>query len=102
MAQLSDEVITDMLQCQCNLGYSIEPHGDGWAIYYGRCDHFHGANLGLINECYRKDLIEHFETQLNNPPVIYKSAASGLWYKKHGAAGDIAAVEINGQIFEAK
>lgn len=31
--------------CTCEVKYTIEPHGDGYALYYGRCVHRHGYNL---------------------------------------------------------
>lgn len=32
-------------QCDCETKYTIEPYGDGYALYYGRCVHRHGYNL---------------------------------------------------------
>lgn len=32
-------------ECKCVAQYTIEPHGDGYALYYGRCNHRHGYNL---------------------------------------------------------
>ena len=57
--------LNSLLDCRCDDKYSIEPHGPGYAIYWGRCPHRHGANLAMITECGRKDLIEHFEKCLN-------------------------------------
>lgn len=31
--------------CTCEARYTIEPHGSGYALYYGRCGHRHGYNL---------------------------------------------------------
>jgi hypothetical protein len=31
--------------CECAAQYTIELHGDGYALYYGRCNHRHGWNL---------------------------------------------------------
>lgn len=31
--------------CTCEARYTIEPHGSGYALYYGRCVHRHGYNL---------------------------------------------------------
>lgn len=36
--------------CDCPNKYTIEPHGDGMALYYGRCNHRHGCNLANIKE----------------------------------------------------
>lgn len=32
-------------ECHCEDVYSYEPHGDGYAVYFGRCEHRHGYNL---------------------------------------------------------
>lgn len=34
--------------CGCPYRYTIEPHGDGYALYYGRCQHEHGYNLAYV------------------------------------------------------
>lgn len=31
--------------CTCENKYTIEPHGQGYALYLGRCNHRHGWNL---------------------------------------------------------
>lgn len=31
--------------CTCEANYTIEPHGKGYALYLGRCNHRHGWNL---------------------------------------------------------
>ena len=31
--------------CKCEEKFTIEPHGKGYALYYGRCNHKHGYNL---------------------------------------------------------
>jgi len=49
----------------CKKKYSIEKHGDGYAIYYGRCNHFHGMNLMHISEVYDKHLLNRIEKLLN-------------------------------------
>ena len=33
-----------------NWKYSIEPHGDGYALYYGRTPFHHGYNLAHLTE----------------------------------------------------
>lgn len=38
------------LLCECEETYSIEKHGDGHVIYYGRCPHKHGYNLATLTE----------------------------------------------------
>jgi hypothetical protein len=31
--------------------FTVEPHGNGWAIFRGRDSQHHGLNLGRITEC---------------------------------------------------
>ncbi len=61
----SESTLNDLMTCQCVARYSIEPHGDGYAIYWGRCKHRHGANIARLTECGRDDIIKFFEAQLN-------------------------------------
>ena len=44
--------------------FSVEPHGDGYAIYTGRDDTNHGSNLGHLSEC-SDWLPKHIERALN-------------------------------------
>lgn len=39
-----------------NWKYTIEPHGDGYALYYGRTPFHHGANLGHLTEINQKTI----------------------------------------------
>jgi len=42
----NEDVWTALLKpCTCESKYTIEPHGDGYALYLGRCGHRHGWNL---------------------------------------------------------
>lgn len=64
--------IEDLFECKCEESYSIERHGDGYVLYYGRCPHKHGLNLFYIKEpAYNCNLtqIEHY---LNAGYEIYK------------------------------
>jgi len=36
--------------CDCKSKYSIEPHGDAHALYFGRCGHRHGYNLARMSD----------------------------------------------------
>lgn len=36
--------------CSCIDKYSIEEHGKGYALFYGRCQHRHGYKLCLLSE----------------------------------------------------
>jgi len=51
--------------CKCEDKYAIEPHGNGYALYFGRCPHRHGYNLMHITEVDRVDLLSHIEKLLN-------------------------------------
>jgi hypothetical protein len=31
--------------------FTVEKHGDGWSIYVGRSDNYHGYNAGHLSEC---------------------------------------------------
>ena len=57
-----------LLECNMENKYSIEPHGDGYAIYYGRCMHRHGYNLAHLTECEEK-FIKIIEEALNEKSV---------------------------------
>lgn len=47
--------------------YSIEPHGNGYAIYYGRTLYHHGANIGHLTEV-TPATIKLIQDALNAPP----------------------------------
>ena len=51
--------------CSCKPAYSIEPHGDAHALYFGRCDHLHGYNLCRITEPAFNCDFEHLTLLLN-------------------------------------
>lgn len=44
-------------ECQCPVRYSIERHGNGYALYKGRCCHKHGYNLAFITETDKETLV---------------------------------------------
>jgi len=50
--------------CDCETVYTVEEHGDSYAIYYGRCNHKHGYNLGLLTET-SPDVVTAIEESLN-------------------------------------
>ena len=60
--------IIDILTCKCDVKYSIESEGDGYAIYWGRCFHKHGTIIGKITKC-RPDIVKFFEGKLNQAKV---------------------------------
>ncbi len=47
-------------------GYTVERHGNGWAIYLGRDKQHHGANLGQLTEC-GPELAAQIQAALNAP-----------------------------------
>lgn len=51
--------------CDCKDEYSIEPHGDAYALYFGRCNHKHGYNLAKISDCSHNCELEEIERLLN-------------------------------------
>ena len=51
-------------ECLCPIRYSIETHGNGYALYKGRCIHKHGYKLAFITETAKETLIL-IETALN-------------------------------------
>lgn len=61
----AESVWKDLLNCQCADRYSIEAHGNGHALYFGRCNHRHGYNLLHITECTRHDILVLIEQRLN-------------------------------------
>lgn len=51
--------------CNCDPQYTIEPHGDAYVLYYGRCNCRHGLNLVyLCDPAYNCDF-KHIEYLLN-------------------------------------
>lgn len=54
-----------IMECKCGDKYSIESHGNGYALYFGRCPHRHGYNLMHITEVTREGLLSHIEKLLN-------------------------------------
>lgn len=51
--------------CDCKSKYSIEPHGDAHALYFGRCGHRHGYNLARISDLSYNCELEEIERLLN-------------------------------------
>lgn len=50
--------------CTCEARYTIEPHGEGYALYYGRCSCRHGYNLVYLKEPAFNCDLKHLETLL--------------------------------------
>lgn len=51
--------------CTCEARYTIEPHGDGYALYHGRCVHRHGYNLVYLTEPALNCDLNHIEHLIN-------------------------------------
>lgn len=63
--------------CNCKMKYTIRPHGDGYALYYGRCDHMHGYNLiNMIEPAWNFDP-SHIEKLINMGDTEYKKNPDG-------------------------
>lgn len=61
---MSDQPLIQV--CSCESNYTIEPHGDAYALYFGRCNHRHGYNIARISECdYRLFEPKELERLLN-------------------------------------
>lgn len=52
-------------ECHCSDRFRIEAHGDGYALYRGRCIHRHGLNLAHITEA-DKATLDMIEGALNH------------------------------------
>ena len=97
-----NEELEDLMTCRCKEEYNIEKHGDGFALYWGRCDHRHGHNVLHITECTSMDILKHIERKLNNKriPEGYKlvpvdvtldmiDAANKLYFNSQTSPEDI-------------
>jgi hypothetical protein len=64
-------------ECKCEMKYSIGPHGDGYALYYGRCNHRHGYNLiNMVEPAWNFDP-KHIEKLINLGDAEYKKNPDG-------------------------
>jgi hypothetical protein len=73
--------------CGCADEYTFEPHGDGWALYLGRCQHRHGWNLANIREPDMPRLTEMLR-QLNTPNTAVRHGAQAPLSGPTGSASD--------------
>lgn len=63
--------------CKCENRYTIEPHGKGYALYYGRCNHRHGYNLiNMVEPAWNFDP-KHIEKLIELGDVEYKKNPDG-------------------------
>lgn len=59
-------------KCDCPADFKIRPHGEGDALYFGRCNHRHGYNLvHLVEPAFNYDA-GHIEKLLNLGLQKYK------------------------------
>ena len=66
--------------CTCEVRYTIEPHGKGYALYYGRCMHKHGYNLVNMVEPAWNFEPKHIEKLINLGDAEYqKNPDGGHW-----------------------
>lgn len=63
--------------CTCAARYTIEPHGDAYALFYGRCGHRHGWNLVYLNEPSFNCDLKHLEKLLNLGAAEYDKNPTG-------------------------
>lgn len=51
--------------CGCKTQYTVEPRGEGYALYYDRCPHRHGYNLvNMVDPAWNFDP-KHIERLIN-------------------------------------
>lgn len=61
--------------CTCEAKYTIEPHGSGYVLYHGRCNHRHGYNLVYLNDPALNCDLRHIEKLLNLGNEVYHTVA---------------------------
>jgi hypothetical protein len=55
----------NLVDCVCDPKFTIEPHNDGYVLYYGRCPHRHGYNLVQLIEPAFNFEPKHIERLIN-------------------------------------
>lgn len=60
------------MTCNCEAKYTIEPHGEEYALFYGRCSHHHGYNLANMVETSWNFDRSHIEKLLNLGNIEYQ------------------------------
>ena len=69
----NEELRAKLLEpCKCEARYTIEPHGEGYALYYGRCVHRHGYNLVNMVEPAFNFEPKHIEKMINLGQEVYE------------------------------
>ena len=80
MTELPDFV--DLFRCECEPRYTIEPHGDGYALYFGRCNHKHGWNLVYLKEPSANCDLNHIEALINFGAAGYKNVEGDTYNER--------------------
>jgi len=69
--------LIDILRCSCETKFTIEPNGDGYVLYYGRCNHRYGYNLiDMVEPAFNFDP-RHIELLINLGHAVYKQNPDG-------------------------
>ena len=72
--------LEDLLKpCACECRYTISPHGEEYALFYGRCDHQHGYNLAYISEPAFNCDLSHIEKLINLGAAEYAKNPDGAY-----------------------
>jgi len=66
-------------ECKCEWRYTISPHGEEYALFYGRCDHRHGYNLAYISEPAFNCDLSHIEKLINLGATEYAKNPNGAY-----------------------
>lgn len=67
----------DIIPCTCESKYTISQHGEGYALYYDRCDHRHGYNLANLVETAWNFEPRHIERLINLGASEYAKNPTG-------------------------
>ena len=63
--------------CTCEAKFTIEPHGDDYALFYARCGHRHGYNLiNMVEPAFNFDP-KHIEKLINLGNSEYQKNPDG-------------------------
>jgi hypothetical protein len=78
MTVTNEEAWAKLLEpCTCAAQYTIEPHSEGYALYYGRCVHRHGYNLVNMTEPAWNFEPNHIEKLINLGNAEYQKNPTG-------------------------
>lgn len=63
--------------CDCETRYTIEQHGNGYALFYNRCNHRHGYNLIYMTDPAWNFSPSHIEKLINLGHAEYQKNPTG-------------------------